>query len=99
MGKHFLEIHTILGKNGNSFHNLDADASINKTIQLVITACVYPFRIATLGTTGGEDIEVKKYCGHVSTIMRLLTNKEGDLLSYFNKIIESQNGNKVSPLN
>ena len=35
------------------------------------------------------DIEVNKYVGPVSTIMRLLTSKDGDLSSYFDKNGES----------
>ena len=54
-------------------------------------AFAYAFSIAILGNTGNEKIEINKSCGHISTIMRLLTNKDQDLLSYFHKIDESQN--------
>ena len=43
-----------------------------------------------MGLTGGGDIEDNKYCGAISTIMRALTNKDGDLLSHFDKIDESE---------
>ena len=36
-------------------------------------------------TTAGMDIEDIKYVGQVSTILRLLTSKDGDLFSHFDK--------------
>ena len=57
-------------------------------------AFAYTLSIATLITTGGEEIEFNKYCGHVSTIMRLSTNKDEDLLSHFDEMSDSQNGIK-----
>ena len=66
---------------------------------MVKNAFDYAFFIATLPTTGGEEIEVNNHCGDISTIMRILTNKDGHLLSYSDKIGESQNGNKGSSLN
>ena len=38
----------------------------------------------------GVDIEHNKYVGQVSTFMRALTSKDGDILSHFDKIDESQ---------
>ena len=38
-----------------------------------------------MDTTGGGDLEDIEYVGQVSTIMRLLTSKDGDLSSYFDK--------------
>ena len=58
-------------------------------IRLVKNAFAYCFKEATLSTTGGMEIEVNKYVGPVSTIMRLLTSKNNDLSSYFNKNGES----------
>ena len=66
---------------------------------MVNNAFAYAFSIATVNTPRGEEIEQNKYVGHVSTIMRLLKSKDGDLLSYFDKIDESQNGIEGSPLN
>ena len=47
------------------------------------------------------QIEHVKMLGQVSTIMRSLTNKDGDLLSYFDKIIHtdenaSMNNNSIN---
>ena len=52
-------------------------------------AFAYCFTQATLSTTGGMDVEVNKYVGPFSTIMRLLTSKDGDLSSYSDKNGES----------
>ena len=56
------------------------------------------FRIAALSTTGGEKIEQNKNVGHVSTIMRLLTRNDGDLIKKFDKVNDSQNGIKGTSL-
>ena len=47
------------------------------------------FKEARLSTTGGSDLEYNKYVGQVSTIMRLLTSKDSDLFSCFDKSGES----------
>ena len=47
------------------------------------------FHTGYLATTGGLDIEEIKYVGPVSTIMRLITSKDSDLSSYFDKNGES----------
>ena len=54
-------------------------------IRLINNAFAYCFTQATLSTTGSLDLEDIKYIGQVSTIMRLLTSKDGDLSSYFDK--------------
>ena len=58
-------------------------------IRLINNAFAFCFSHATLSTTGGMDIEDIKYVGQVSTIMRLLTSKDADLSSYFDKNGES----------
>ena len=58
------------------------------SIRLVNNTFSQWFEEATLSTTGISDIEHKKEVGQVSTIMRALTNKNGILLSYFDKTDE-----------
>ena len=58
-------------------------------IRLINNAFAFCFTQATLSTTGGSDLEDIKYVGQVSTIMRLLTSKDSDLSSYFDKNGES----------
>ena len=92
----------ILGEN-NNYHQtgnayLEFDITVRNTagnftnasaIRLVKNAFAYCFNEATLATTGGMEIEHNKYVGQVSTIRRLLTFKDGDLSSYFDKNGES----------
>ena len=42
-----------------------------------------------MATTGGMDLEDIKYVGQVSTIMRLLSSKDSDLSSSFDKNVET----------
>ena len=39
-----------------------------------------------LSTTAGSDLEHNKFVGQVSTLMRCLTSKDGDLLSQFDNV-------------
>ena len=67
-------------------------------IRLVNTAFGYCYKEAKLSTKGASDIEHNKHCGQVSTNMRLLTSKEGDVLSHFEKIDKSESQiRKTSP--
>ena len=88
----------IIGEN-NNYHQisnayLEFDIAVRNTagnftnasaIRLVNNTFAYCFKEASINTTGGMDIEVIKYVGPVSTIMRLLTSKDGDLSSYIDK--------------
>ena len=46
------------------------------------------FKHASISTTSGSEIEINKYPGPTSTMMRVLTSKDGDIISYFDKINE-----------
>ena len=48
------------------------------------------FKHASISTTSGSEIEINKYVGPTSTMMRVLTSKDGDIISYFDKIDETQ---------
>ena len=88
----------IFGEN-NNYHQignayLEFDITVRDTagpftnasnIRLIINALAYCFKDARLTTTGGSDLEYNKYVGQVSTIMRLLTSKNSDLSSCFDK--------------
>ena len=82
IGNGYLELDITVRNTAGNFTN----ASV---IRLVNNAFAYCFKEATLTTTGGMEIEHKKYVGPVSTIMRLLTSKDGDLSFYFDKNGES----------
>ena len=70
-------------------HPADPNFTNADQIRLLNNAFAFCFSQATLSTTGGMDIEDIKYVGQVSTIMRLLTSKDADLSSYFDKNGES----------
>ena len=59
-------------------------------IRLVNNPFAYCFKEAKLSKTGVSDTEHNKYVGQVSTIIGALTSKDGDLLSHFDKINESE---------
>ena len=99
-------IEFIFGEN-NNFHQvgnsyLDIDITVrrennanftnNSAMRLTNNAFAYCFKEARLGITSGSDLEHNKYVGQVSTIMRVLFSKDGDLLSHFDNINEG-NGN------
>ena len=68
------------------------------TIRLLKNAFAFCFEEARLATIGGSDIEHNKIVGQVSTIMRVLTIKDGDLLSHFGEIGETEAENDITSL-
>ena len=96
----------ILGENnnyhqvGNSYLEVDitvrrednANFTNNSPISFTNNAFAYCFKEAPLGVTSGSDLEHNKYVGQVSTLMRVLSSKDGDLLSQFDNINDG-NGN------
>ena len=52
-------------------------------------AFTFSFQGARLGTKFGSDIEHNKFCGQVSTIMKVISKKDGDLLHWFDNIKEN----------
>ena len=53
------------------------------------------FQEARLSTTT-TDFEHNKYCGQISTIMRLVSSRDGDLLSQFDNINEEIGANEAA---
>ena len=82
IGNAYLEfIITVRKNNGTTFHYDDP-------IRLVNNGFAFCFKEARLSTTIGSDIKINKFCGQVSTIMRVISNKD-DLLSQFDNINEN----------
>ena len=84
---------------GNSYLQFDilvrpqhaADAFANDSpIRLVNNAFAHCFKEGVINTTGGMEIENIKFLGQISTIMKSLTSKDGDLLSQFDNINEGE---------
>ena len=83
IGNAYLEFNITVRKNGDTiFHHEDP-------VRLVNNGFAFCFKEARLSTTIGSDIEINKFCGQVSTIMRAISNKKGDLLSQFDNINEN----------
>ena len=70
----------------------------NDIIRLVNNAFAYTIHDARISTSAGVEIEQNKYVGPISTIMKLVTQKDGDLSTYFDTIDESENGINKSSL-
>ena len=82
-GNGYLEFDITLRKNDTTnFHREDP-------IRLVNNAYAFCFSEARLRTTIGSDIEHNKFCGQVSTIMKVISNKDDGLLSQFGNIHEN----------
>ena len=60
----------------------------NSLTRLTNKGLAYVFQEAVLATTSGSNLEHNKYVGEIFTIMRVLTSKDGDLLSQFDNINE-----------
>ena len=89
IGNAYLEFNITVQKNDTTkFHDDDP-------VRLVNNGFAYCFKEARLTTSIGGDIEVNKFCGQVSTIMRAISNKDGDLLSQF----DNNNENDIPVLN
>ena len=59
---------------------------------MVNNGLAYIFQERSISTSAGTEIEHNKNLGNVSTILRILTQKDGDLASYFDKIDETEAG-------
>ena len=83
IGNAYLEFNITVRKNDTTnFHNDDP-------VRLVNNGFAYCFKEARLTTSIGGDIEINNFCGQVSTIMRPISNEDGDLLSQFDNINEN----------
>ena len=83
IGNGYLEFNITVRKNDTTnFH-------IEDPIRLVNNGYAFCFKEARLSTTIGSDIEHNKFCGQISTIMKVVSNKDDDLLSQFGKINEN----------
>ena len=82
IGNGYLEFDITARNTAGNFTNMSVKSLVNN-------AFAYCFTQAALSATGGMDLKDIKYVGQVSTIMRLLTSKDNDLSSYFDKNGES----------
>ena len=83
IGNAYLEFNITVRKNDDTnFHHEDP-------VRLLNNGYAFCFKEARLSTTIGSDIEINKFCGQVSTIMRAISNKDGDFLSQFDNFKEN----------
>ena len=83
IGNAYLEFNITVRKNHDTNFHFD------DPVRLVNNGFAFCFKEGRLSTTIGSDIEINKFCGQVSTIMRAISNKDGDLLSQFDNINEN----------
>ena len=79
-GNAYLQFEITVRKDDNTIFHYD------DPICLVNNAFAVCFKEARLSTTIDSDIEQNNFCGQVCTIIKLITNKNGDLLSQFDNI-------------
>ena len=83
IGNGYLEFDiTVRKSDSTNFHYDDP-------IRLVNNGFAFCFKEARLSTTIGSDIEHNKFCRQLSTNMKVISNKDGDLLSHFDNINEN----------
>ena len=83
IGNAYLDINITVRKNDTTNFHFD------DPIRLVNNGFAFCFKEARLSTSIGGDIEINKWGGPISTVMRVVSNKDGDLLSQFDKINEN----------
>ena len=83
IGNAYLEFNITVRKND------DTNLHFDDPVRLVNNGFAFCFKEGRLSTTIGSDIEINKFCGQVSTIMRAISNKDGDFLSQFDNINEN----------
>ena len=84
IGNSYLEFDITVRRNDNN------DFDKYSAIRLTNNGFGYVFKEGRLSATSGSDLEHNKFVGQVSTNMRTLTNKDGDLLSQFDNINEKE---------
>ena len=80
----------------NPLNHLDPDFENGDVIRSVEKTLANTFKHATFSNTRGSKTESKNFVGLISTFIRVLTSKNGVLISYFNKIAECERGKRNS---
>ena len=78
IGNAYINI-TVRKNDTTNFQNKDPIRSVNN-------AFAFCFKEARLTTSIGGDSEINKFCGHISTIKRVISDKDGDFLSQYDNI-------------
>ena len=83
IGKAYLEFNITVRKNDGTNFNYD------DPVRLVKNGFAFCFKEAGSSSTIGGDIELVNFCGPVFTIMKVISNKDGDILSHIENINEN----------
>ena len=83
IGNGYLEFNITVRKSDTT------DFHIDDPIRLVNNGYAFCFKEARLSTNIGSDIEHNIFCGQVRTIMKVISNKDDDLLSQFGNFNEN----------
>ena len=75
IGNAYLEFYITLRKNDDTNFHYD------EPVRLVNNGFAFCFEEARLHTTLGPDIEINKFGKQVSTTLKVISNKDGDLLT------------------
>ena len=89
IGNAYLEFNITVRKHKTTNFHMD------DPVRLRNKGFAFCFKEARLSTSLGSDIDINKFCGQVSTIMRAISNKDGDLVSQF----DNNNENDIPVLN
>ena len=89
VGNSYPQIDITVRKSNDSNFRVTNHAATIEVIRLVNIAFAHCSKEVVILTTGGMEIENIKFVEQVSTIMRALTSKDGDLLSHFDQIDET----------
>ena len=83
IGNAYLEFNITLRKKD------DTNSHHEDPVRLVNNGFAFCLKETRLSTSLGSDLELNKFCGQISTIMRAISNKDGDLVSQFDNINEN----------
>ena len=83
IGNSYLEFNITVRKHDTTISHAE------DPIRLLNNGYAFCFKEARLSTNIGSDIEHNKFCGQVSTIMKVISIKDDDLLSQFGNINEN----------
>ena len=92
IGNAYLEVIITVRKNDDSnFHYDDPICLVNNGLAFSFKEAspLFTKRIGSLSNTIGSDTEINKFCGQISTLMRVISSRDGDLLSQFDNINEN----------
>ena len=90
VGNGYLEFDIRIRRANDNNFDIGAAPANQDIIRLVNNAFACTIHDARISTSAGVEIEQNKYVGPISTIVRIVTQKDGDLSTYFDIFGESE---------